>query len=77
MTFGYDATAAFGKSMAGIEDHARALLGGLVEKRRSGAVSSHLICILRRGRGVGFKNIASITRLVSLIVRLLDWEVGA
>ncbi len=39
MTFGYDATAALGKSMAGIEDHARTLLECLMEKRRSGEVS--------------------------------------
>jgi len=49
MTFGYDATAAFGKSMAGIEDHARALLGGLVEKRRSGEVSWYFCSVWKRG----------------------------
>ncbi|KAE9372043.1 hypothetical protein N431DRAFT_482911 [Stipitochalara longipes BDJ] len=33
MVFGYDATAAFGNGVAGIKEHARGLLGGLVERR--------------------------------------------
>jgi hypothetical protein len=39
MTFGYNATAAFGNSVAGIRDHARGLLGELVEKRERSFVS--------------------------------------
>jgi hypothetical protein len=38
MTFGYDATAAFSASVAGIEDHARDLLRCLSEKREGGSV---------------------------------------
>jgi len=39
LAFGYDATAAFGNGVAGIEEHARGLLGGLVEKRARSFVS--------------------------------------
>jgi hypothetical protein len=39
MTFGYDATAAFANSVAGISDHARSLLGELIEKRGKNYVS--------------------------------------
>lgn len=38
MTFGYDATAAFQGSFAGIEEHARDLLRCLAEKREEGDV---------------------------------------
>jgi hypothetical protein len=39
MTFGYNATAAFENSVAGIKDHARGLLGALIEKRERNFVS--------------------------------------
>jgi hypothetical protein len=39
MSFGYNATAAFENSVAGIRDHARGLLGALVEKRARNFVS--------------------------------------
>jgi hypothetical protein len=39
MTFGYNAAAAFGNSVAEIRDHARGLLGELIEKRERSFVS--------------------------------------
>jgi hypothetical protein len=39
MAFGYNATAAFDNSVAGIRDHARGLLGALLEKRDKSFVS--------------------------------------
>ena len=39
MTFGYNATAAFENFKAGIREHARGLLGALMEKRGDGTVS--------------------------------------
>jgi hypothetical protein len=39
MSFGYNASAAFGNTTATIADHARDLLGCLVDKREEGDVS--------------------------------------
>jgi hypothetical protein len=59
MTFGYNATAAFENSVAGIEEHARDLLEALGEVRRDVNVSDFILEILiRRGeqsRGPDYK----------------------
>ena len=41
MSFGYNATAAFGNSMSDFEDHAKDLLSSLVDKRQMNDVSTH------------------------------------
>jgi hypothetical protein len=46
MTFGYNATAAFENSVAGIEEHARDLLEALGEVRRDVNVSDFILKIL-------------------------------
>jgi hypothetical protein len=46
MTFGYNATAAFENSVAGIEEHARDLLEALGEVRRAVNVSDFILKIL-------------------------------
>jgi hypothetical protein len=46
MTFGYNATAAFENSVAGIEEHARDLLEALGEVRRDMNVSDFILKIL-------------------------------
>ena len=52
MTFGYDASTAFGNSTADIVDHAKALLSSLVDKREEENVSIHLHADRRMEIGV-------------------------
>jgi hypothetical protein len=41
MTFGYNASAAFGNTVASIQDHAKSLLASLIDEREEDEVGEH------------------------------------